>query len=158
MGVSKDSTSNLLGADICDEDLLGVTGHTETGFVRLPGLAERRRPSVLGESCFARLHPSAVKWFRVDVASRQPPGTVLGRLARFSTSSASPGYPLPLLEAHRAAVLVRQMQPQLRELALKAAALAGMPAEQLALSLTDAEGRRAGEYHVLLDELARTRK
>jgi len=158
VGVSKDSTSRLLGSNISDEEMLRVRGHADTGFVRLPGLAERQRPAVLGDSYFARLHPSAVKWFRVDVASAQPPADALGRLARFSADGISPGYPFPLLEAHRTAVLVRQMQPQLRELALQAAARAGMPADQLALALTDAEGRRAGEFHVLLDEIARVRK
>jgi len=158
VGVSKDSNSRKLGTGICDEDALGARGYAGTGFVRLPELADRRRPPVLGDSYFVRLHISAPKWFRVDITSSQTPAEVLGRLARFSTSGVSPGYPLPLLEAHRTAVLVRQMQPQLRELALKSAARAGMPAAQLAMALTDNDGRRAGEFHALLDEIARVRK
>lgn len=155
VGVSKDSFLHAFGRPLPDEQVL--QSHGGMGFVRVPKEFELRQHGLLyGDVYFARLHPAAHKWFRVDVGTnRDDPEFVFSHLAAHARSGLSPGYPYPLIEAHKLAVLVRQFRAPLESEILKECASVGMPMGEVVAGLTAVEGRRMGAFHEFLDRVAR---
>ncbi len=158
VGVSKDSMLHAFGRSLPDEQYLaGVNG---MGYVRAPkAFEEQKRDILYGDVYFARLHPQAGKWFRVDVGTfRDDPDFVFSHLAAHSKSGLSLGYPFALIEAHRLAVLIRQHREFLEDEILKECARLGMTVGEVAAGLTQMEGRRHGAFHEHLDRIARDLK
>ena len=158
VGVSKDSMLHAFGRSLPDEQYLaGVNG---MGYVRAPkGFEEKKRDILYGDVYFARLHPQAPKWFRVDVGTfRDDPDFVFSHLAAHSKSGLSLGYPFALIEAHRLAVMIRQNRELLEDEILKGCARLGMSVGEVAAGLTQMEGRRHGAFHEHLDRIARDLK
>jgi len=158
IGVSKDSMLHAFGRSLPDEQYLqGVNG---MGYVRAPrAFEEQKRDILYGDVYFARLHPQAPKWFRVDVGTfRDDPDFVFSHLAAHSKSGLSLGYPFALIEAHRLAVLIRQHREFLEDEILKQCAHLGMSVGEVAAGLTQMEGRRHGAFHEHLDRVARDLK
>ncbi len=158
VGVSKDSMTHAFRRILTDEEFLGkVNG---VGFVRVPPDFEQRQSGLLrGDVYFARLHPQTPKWFRVDLGTfREEPQEVFSHLAAFSSSALCPGYPYPLLEAHRAAVTIRQFRQQLEDLCLKEAIAQGMTWDEALRGLVDMDGKRLGAFHEYLDKMAKELK
>ena len=155
VGVSKDSILHAFGRTLPDEQALASVGGT--GYVRVPKEFEQRQRGLLyGDVYFARLHPQAGKWFRVDVGTyKDDPDFVFSHLAAHARSGLSPGYPYGLIEAHKLAVLIRQFRGPLEGEILKECARLRMPMGDVVAGLTAIEGRRRGAFHELLDQIAR---
>ncbi len=158
VGVSKDSTTHAFGHRLTDEELLrGMKG---TAFVRVPQSFEKRQKGLLhGDVYFARLHPEAPKWFRVDLGTyKDDPEHAFSQLAAYCSSPLCVGYPHPLFEAHRFAVTVRQMRELYEDAIMKEGLRLGLPLNLLAAGLTSMEGERRGAFHEYLDKVTRELK
>lgn len=155
VGISKDSNSHAFGGVRTDEELLN--GKNGMAFVRVPaGYEEKHRGFLHGDVYFARLHPDSVKWFRVDVGTfKDDPSFVFSNLAHYAMSGLCPGYPYPLLEAHRFAVTIRQFRDVYEEVLLHLGIEEGMPVEEVIGGLTHVEGERQGAFHEYLDQASR---
>src|SRR5436309_2056712 len=109
-----------------------------------------------GDIYYARLHPRARKWFRVDLGTfRDRPDEAFGQLAAYGKSLVSVGYPWPLIEAHRMAVTVRQLKPVHQETVMKMALRMGLDVRTILDGLTQVEGRKRSAFHEYLDKVAR---
>jgi len=161
VGISKDSQLHSFGHVLTDEDLMARCQprlpHDALAYARAPKASEAEKEGLLyGDIYYARLHPQARKWFRVDVGTfRDDPDFVFGQLAPYSKSLLSVGYPLPLIEAHRMAVTVRHLRPVYQEAVLKAALRMGLDVRTILDGLTEVEGRRRSAFHEYLDKVAR---
>lgn len=161
VGISKDSQLHSFGHVLTDEDLMArCQSRLPRGalaYARAPKASEAAKEGLLyGDIYYARLHPQARKWFRVDVGTfRDDPDFVFGQLAPYGKSLLSVGYPLPLIEAHRMAVTVRQLKPIYEEAVLKVALRLGLDVRTVLDGLTGVEGRRRSAFHEYLDKVAR---
>jgi len=161
VGVSKDSDLHAYGSPVRDEDLLRRRQHETDGcaYVRPPDLAERQKGLLHGDVYYARLHPNASKWFRVDVGTqREDPARAIARVAAYCRARHSLGYPLPLMEAHRMAVTVRHFQPLYEQMLLHTARDLGMDLREVVNGLTRVEGKRKSAFHEYLDRLTGDRR
>jgi hypothetical protein len=155
VGVSKDSNANLFGSIATDEELLRTIDTRELLYVRPP---EPKRSSIgpRGEIFYAKLHPDAPKWFRVDAVSAYlEPEELLGSIAQFARNQLCPGYPFPLAEAHLMAVELRKYPKLYDDLLFKVGQEMGLGLEEIAWGRTNIEGRRMDAFHAYLDLLAR---
>lgn len=150
IGVSKDSTTHMFGSMKTDEELLRDIP-MDRAFVSA-GLQD----NIIGEVQFAKLHPNADKWFRVDVSSEGEKGDLLSNLARYSRSELCLGYPYPLLEAHRFVVTVRYFQEAYEQEVMRSALELGMPVDRILENMTKWEGERKGAFHEYLDRISRS--
>jgi hypothetical protein len=127
------------------------------GYVRVPLEFESGQKGLLhGDVYFARLHPETPKWFRVDLGTpKGDPEGALGDLVAYAGSALCPGYPFPLLEAHRAAVTIRQFRSEFEDLILKEALASGLDPDEALRGMVDMDGRRLGAFHEYLDKLAK---
>ena len=161
VGISKDSQLHAFGHVLTDEELMARTQarlpRGAVAYARAPTASEAAKEGLLyGDIYYARLHPEARKWFRVDVGTfRDEPDVVFGQLAPYARSLVSVGYPWPLIEAHRMAVTVRQLKPVYQEAVLKEAIRMGLDVRSVLDGLTEVEGRRRSAFHAYLDRLAR---
>ena len=160
LGISKDSTLHTFGHMLTDEEFLRrcepVAGDGPL-YVKAPTAVESARRGLLyGDVYFAKLHRQAPKWFRIDVGThRDDPHFVFGQIAPYCRSLLSVGYAMPLLEAHRMAVTVRQLRAPYLEMVIRTAVGMGMEIREVLDGLTAMEGRRAGAFHEYLDRIAR---
>lgn len=161
VGISKDSQLHSFGHVLTDEDLMArCQSRLPRGalaYARAPKASEAAKAGLLyGDIYYARLHPQARKWFRVDVGTfRDDPDFAFGQLAPYAKSLLSVGYPLPLIEAHRMAVTVRHLKPVYQEAVLKAALRMGLDVRTVLDGLTEVEGRKRSAFHEYLDKVAR---
>jgi hypothetical protein len=155
VGVSKDSNANLFGSVATDEELLRGIDRDELLYVRPP--EPRKTPlGPRGEIFYAKLHPEAPKWFRVDVvAPGQEPEELFGSIAQFARNQLCPGYPFPLVEAHMVAVELRKYPKLYDDLIFKTGQELGLDFDEIAWGRTNMEGRRMDAFHAYLDMLAR---
>jgi hypothetical protein len=155
VGISKDSASHAFGGVRTDEELLNR--RNGLAYVRVPrGYEEKHRGFLHGDVYFARLHPDSPKWFRVDVGTfKDDPRHVFSNIAHYARSGLCPGYPYPLLEAHRFAVTIRQFKEVYEEILLQAGIEEGIPIEDIIGGLTRVEGERRGAFHEYLDQASR---
>ncbi|MHA2274079.1 MAG: hypothetical protein ACXACI_19760 [Candidatus Hodarchaeales archaeon] len=106
----------------------------------------------IGLALFARFHPKALKWFRVDLfPDNLSPATVFPALAQFSKDLRLPGYPVPLLEAHRICKMIRNVEIIPESVILESGLDAALTPEELLAGLTDSYERVAGGFHEQLD-------
>lgn len=149
-GISKDSNTHFFGARMSDEELLSFHPHQSLGYVRAPIEGEGYL-----EVYFAKLFPSARRWFRVDIVGDAM--EIFPQLACYSRSQLCPGYPYPLLEAHRFAVTVRHFKERYEEILFNLAASEGIELERIASWRTNLDGMRIDSFHEYLDEISRIR-
>jgi hypothetical protein len=150
IGVSKDSTTHMFGSMKTDEELLRDLS-SGRAYVSVG-----KQDNIIGEVQFAKLHPNADKWFRVDVSAEGGESGVLSNLARYSRSELCLGYPYPLLEAHRFVVAVRYFQEAYEQEVMRSALELGMPVDRILENMTKWEGERKGAFHEYLDKVARS--
>src|SRR3989442_880710 len=161
VGISKDSQLHAFGHTLTDEELMarcqGRLPHDALAYARAPKAAEAMKEGLLyGDIYYARLHPRARKWFRVDLGTfRDRPDEAFGQLASYGKSLVSVGYPWPLIEAHRMAVTVRQLKPVYQESVMKMALRMGLDVRTILDGLTQVEGRKRSAFHEYLDKVAR---
>ncbi|MFQ6106936.1 MAG: DNA double-strand break repair nuclease NurA [Thermoplasmata archaeon] len=155
VGISKDSYSHAFGSVRTDEELLD--GRNGMAYVRVPKQFEFKHKGFLhGDVYFAKLHPDSPKWFRIDVGTfRENPAFVFANLAHYARSGLCPGYPYPLLEAHRFAVTIRQFRDVYEEVLLRVGVEQGIEIDEVIAGLTHVEGERRGAFHEYLDQASR---
>src|SRR5207249_3793819 len=101
VGISKDSQLHAFGHTLTDEELMARCQnrlpHDALAYARAPKAAEALKEGLLyGDIYYARLHPRARKWFRVDLGTfRDRPDEAFGQLAAYGKSLVSVGYPWP---------------------------------------------------------------
>lgn len=161
IGVSKDSFTHAFKSHRTDEELLSKMNFEGTGFVPLPPISHQRKDSLLyekmlGDVYYAKLHPEAIKWFRVDIGNgKEEPEKIFCQLAHYSKSRLCLGYLYPLLEAHRFVVTVRQLHSIYEDIILHLAKDFDIPLEDAINALTHIEGNRRGAFHEYLDKVSK---
>ena len=164
IGVSKDSQLHAFGGALTDEDLLRREGESladgALAFIRAPEEFERKQKALLyGDVYYCRFHSRSPKWFRVDLGTMKgEPEKAFGQVAPYCRSMLAVGYPLPLVEAHRMAVTVRQLRSVYQEQVMRQAIRMGMDPMEVLDGLTEIEGRKKSAFHEYLDRLSRDRR
>ena len=152
LGVSKDSETHALGSPSTDEELLlkvHKQGHLYVK-VKLDGTYLQ-----YGDVYFAKLHPMAMKWFRVDIGTREHPDHVFPVLAHYARSELCPGYIYPLLEVHRLAVMVRRLHDIYEKTIIELAPKYDISLEEILMGRTDINGSKMRMFHEFLDRVSR---
>lgn len=155
VGVSKDSNTHAFGSYRTDEEILKKE---ETwGYVRVPKSFEQKQKGLIyGDVYFAKLHPNAPKWFRIDIATfKDDTNFVFSNLAHYAKFGMCIGYIYPLFEAHRYVVTVRQFKDLYEDIILKSAAELNIPMDDVINGLTHIDGLRKGAFHEFLDQASR---
>lgn len=161
MGVSKDSFTHAFKSYKTDEEVLSRLEFDKIGFVAAPMPKYERKDSLLydkmlGDVYFAKLHPDAKKWFRIDIGTfKHEPETIFSFLAHYAKSRLCLGYIYPLLEAHRYVVTVRHFHNIYEDLILGMADQFDISMEEALNGLTHLEGTRRGAFHEYLDKVSR---
>ncbi len=158
LGISKDSNTHAFSAYYSDEDLLAKSDMRGACYARAPeAIRPKQRLNLYGDVFFARLHRNASKWFRVDVIPRdgESADDVLAQLAHHSRSELCPGYPYPLLEAHRMAVQVRHLRELYQQILLDEVHSHSLQIGEVLSGLTNIDGVRRDTFHKFLDEVSR---
>src|SRR3990170_3078876 len=92
VGISKDSQLHAFGHVLTDEDLMARVQsrlpREALAYARAPKASEASKEGLLyGDIYYARLHPRARKWFRVDLGTfRDQPDFAFGQLAPYARS------------------------------------------------------------------------
>ncbi|MFW9996354.1 MAG: DNA double-strand break repair nuclease NurA [Candidatus Odinarchaeota archaeon] len=156
VGISKESNIPVSSSSFIHEDYL----HKVTK--NLPGLHYFKapdRPSTkfrqIGQVFYARLHERAIKWFRIDIAFPEDVEKILGHLADYARTNIIPGYPYPLVDAHELAVSLRQIPEIYERMFVEIASKMDFKPFSLLNGFTNMDGRHAGAFHELLDQIAR---
>jgi hypothetical protein len=161
LGVSKDSFTHSFKSYKTDEEVLLGLDIKQMGYVRTPLIKSKKKgsliyDSMLGDVYFAKLHPDAGKWFRIDLGTfKNDPDIVFSHLAHYCKSSLCVGYIYPLLEAHRFVVTVRHFHSLYEDMILDLAGEFNLPVQEVIGALTHIEGERKGAFHEYLDKVAR---
>ena len=152
LGVSKDSQTHSLGSPSTDEELLLRVPSKGCLYakVKLEGSYLR-----YGDVYFARLHPKAMKWFRIDIGTKENPTHVFPVLAHYARSELCPGYIYPLLEAHRLAVMVRRLHGIYEKKIIELAPKYDISLEEILMGRTNIEGSKMRRFHEFLDGVGR---
>jgi hypothetical protein len=161
LGVSKDSFTHAFKSYKTDEEVLMRLDFDKMGFVAAPMPKFERKESLLydkmlGDVYFAKLHPDARKWFRIDIGNfKHEPKVIFSFLAHYAKSRLCLGYIYPLLEAHRYVVTVRHFHDVYEDLILGIADQFDISMEEAINGLTHLEGTRRGAFHEYLDKVSR---
>jgi len=161
IGVSKDSFTHAFKSYRTDEEVLSKLDLDKMGYVQAPLIKPERKDSLLydrmlGDVYYAKLHPDAKKWFRIDIgSSKHEPDRIFSQLAHYSKSRLCLGYIYPLLEAHRYVVTVRQFHNLYEDMILSMADNFDISLEEAINGLTHLEGNRRGAFHEYLDQVSR---
>jgi hypothetical protein len=111
---------------------------------------------VWGDVHLVKLHSSAVKWFRVDIATDGGDITkFFSSLAAYSQVHLLPGYPLSLIEAHKLAKSVRDLKTTYELEIIDYLKEIGVSLEELITGEVDFEGNEKSSFHGLLDDLSK---
>lgn len=152
IGVSKDSETHALGSPSTDEDL--VLNVNKQGCLYTKVKLERGYLQY-GDVYFARLHPKAMKWFRIDIGTKEQPNHVFPFLAHYARSELCPGYIYPLLEAHRLAVMVRRLHRIYEKEIIGLAPKYDISLGEIVRGRTNIEGSKMRRFHEFLDGVSR---
>ncbi|UCE73906.1 MAG: DNA double-strand break repair nuclease NurA [Methanomassiliicoccales archaeon] len=161
LGVSKDSYTHAFKSYRTDEEVLSNLEYGGIGYVPAPLARRANKDSLLydkmlGDVYFAKLHPDASKWFRIDIGTfKRKPDMVFSQLAHYSKSRLCLGYIYPLLEAHRYVVTVRYFHTLYEDMILNMASDYDISIAEAINALTHLEGNRKGAFHEYLDQVSR---
>lgn len=155
VGISKDSNTHAFDSYKTDEEVLQK--EKTWGYVRVPKNFEKKQKGLIyGDVYFAKLHPNAPKWFRVDIGTfKDDANFVFSNLAHYAKFGLCVGYIYPLFEAHRYVVTVRQFQELYEDIILKLAIDLDIPMDDVINGLTHIDGLRKGAFHEFLDQASR---
>ncbi|GAB4309866.1 MAG: hypothetical protein Kow0069_09550 [Promethearchaeota archaeon] len=159
VGVSKDTTSRYVHELLVDEAVLQglIDGKPTLKVVRVPKSRVRVRfpPNVFGEIFFAHLNRWSDRFFRVDVGvPKRDFERVFKWLAWYSTWEGTPGFPFPLVEAHKSAKSVRDMKPTYEEQLIHRCRALEIPDDFILQGLLDDYGVADAKFHARLDRLS----
>jgi hypothetical protein len=151
VGLSKDSSLNLLGSELLDEEILQRVEMDSPGYV-VPPQPEKSYLGPKGTTYYVKFYREAPKWFRTDISGpSSDPREVFACMSQFARSQISPGYPYPLVEAHKAAAEVRKYPKLYDELLFRVGTDLRMNLIELNFGRTNMEGRRRDAFHSYLD-------
>ncbi len=158
VGISKDSETHMLGQISTDEELLRKLVKTPALYY-LRAEYEKTHPQPhYGDIYFAKLFPRAPKWFRVDVGTfKDDPDYVFSAISHYARSEICPGYPYPLLEAHRYVVTVRHLREMYENVVPKLAPKYGISIEDVINGRTNIDGLRRQAFHEFLDRTSKVK-
>jgi hypothetical protein len=159
VGISKDSKKRDINNISLDERILAEYSTRNPGFTGYQLLHDGFDTGI--GTCFARLHPKAVKWFRIDYMANTEQMTVsemLNTIACYSQVNTQPGNPFPPLTAHEVAVKIRQYKVFVEEYLMKALKREGVDSRYIASGLTNINGKPvSGTFHDYLDLFTKIR-
>ncbi|MBN2155817.1 MAG: hypothetical protein JW776_07220 [Candidatus Lokiarchaeota archaeon] len=114
------------------------------------------RYDVWGKVYLAKLHEAAPKWFRVDIGyDAENTQALFSALGAYSKYHLLPGYPIPLIEAHKLAKSVRDLKGLYEGELIDYLKQIGISPEEFITGEVDFEGREYGSFHDLLDQLSK---
>ena len=157
-GISKDSRERRINGAVSDESILGAVSSSRPGITGYYPQFEGNDEFGAGQ-CFARFHPRALKWFRVDFQYNSPMGIgeILQTIACYSQVNTTPGTTFPLMvTAHEIAVKIRQLKPSIEPRIMQYLKDEGFEGSDILHGLTDVAGKLAGgTHHDYLDNFTR---
>jgi hypothetical protein len=165
-GISKDSSTHYLEQPLVDEAALAkqysvsssIEAPRQTIAVRIPLRRVRRLHKfvVVGDVYFAHMHPFAEKFFRVDLGTgKADPARAFGEIAKYCTWEATPGFPFPMVEAHKSAKAIRDAREFYLDQVIEEWKDSGIPQDVLLGGLIDKYGVAAGKFHNKLDLISK---
>lgn len=158
VGISKDSATHRLGQVSTDEDLLRKLVKTPALYYLRAECEDAHPQPHYGDIYFAKLFPRAPKWFRVDVGTfKNDPDHVFSAISQYARSEICPGYPYPLLEAHKYVVTVRHLREMYENVVLKLAPKYGISMEDVISGRTNIDGLKTSAFHELLDRISKVK-
>jgi hypothetical protein len=161
IGVVKGTLKSSLGSVFRDEDYAAAIAKQKDlrscWCLEVPGEVKVR---------FAKLHPLAVRPFRIDIQDKtmnprawcKNAMAVIMNTSYFASNELCLGYPFPLAEAHKAAVTLRHMFPALQSLCLEAAMKSKFSFAESLSGLSSIYGLTQGDFHLHLDEISKRSK
>ncbi|HME52265.1 MAG TPA: DNA double-strand break repair nuclease NurA [Candidatus Lokiarchaeia archaeon] len=166
IGISKDSGTHYLDQPLVDEAALAkqyavsssMESPCQTIAVRIAPRSVRRLHKfiMIGDLFFAHLHPFAEKFFRVDLGTwKDDPVQAFGELAKYCTWEATPGFPFPLVEAHKSAKAIRDAKDFYLDQVIEGWRGSGIPQDVLLGGLIDKYGVAAGKFHTKIDMISK---
>ncbi len=158
VGISKDSATRMLGQISTAEELLRKLVKTPALYYLRAECEDAHLQPHYGDIYFAKLFPHAPKWFRVDVGTfKDDPDHVFSALSQYARSEICPGYPYPLLEAHRYVVTVRHLREMYENVVLKLSPKYGISMKDVINGRTNIDGLRRQAFHEFLDRISKVK-
>jgi hypothetical protein len=156
-GTSKSSLNSMFLDETYVESIARKKNLDGCWYVEIPGDVKIR---------YAKLHPFAVKPFRIDIHEKTlNPGawcsnaeSIIRNIAYFTSNELCLGYPFPSAEAHQLAVTLRHMFPALQSICLQAAIQSGFSYQQALLYLASIYGTTQSDFHTQLDRISKKGK
>jgi len=159
IGLSKDSGLRTINNITNDESLLEYYSRQHPNFTGYYLIDEGQTTGA--GSCFARLHPRALKWMRLDFMYTPIMciDEIIQLVACYSQVNDLPGTPFPPLTAHEVAVKVRQYKEIAEQQFMKILQKEGLTSNDIIAGLTDVNGNLlTGTFHQHLDKFTEVKK
>jgi hypothetical protein len=161
IGIVKGTSRSSLNSIFLDETYTDAIAKRKNlkncWYVEVPGDVKVR---------YAKLHPIAVKPFRIDIHEKtvnptawcDSVGTIIRNVAYYTSNELCLGYPFPSAQAHQLAVTLRHMFSALQSLCLQAALRSGFGYQDALSYLTSVYGTTRSDFHLQLDTISRKGK
>jgi hypothetical protein len=156
-GTSKSSLNSMFLDEVYAEKIAGLKNLEGCWYIEVPGDVKIR---------YAKLHPLAVKPFRIDIHEKtvnpkvwcHDTESIIRNIAYYASNELSLGYPFPSVEAHQLAVTLRHMFSALQSICLQAAIQSGFSYQEALSYLTSIYGNTRSDFHTQLDGIAKKGK
>jgi hypothetical protein len=156
-GTSRSSLKSMFLDETYAETIAKRKKLRDCWYVEVPGEVKIR---------YAKLHPFAVKPFRIDIHEKtvntkawcRDIPTVIRSVAYYASNELCLGYPFPSAQAHQLAVTLRHMFPALQSLCLEAALKSGFSYKEVFPYLTSMYGATRNDFHLQLDMISKKGK
>jgi len=161
IGIVKDTSRSSLNSMYRDETYAHAIAKRKKlercWYIEVPGDVKVR---------YAKLHPLAVKPFRIDIQEKtvrpkvwcHDVESIIKNVAYYASNELCLGYPFPCAEAHQLAVTLRHMFSALQSLCLQAALQSGFSYQEVLSSLTSIYGTTRSDFHMQLDGISKKGK
>lgn len=158
IGIVKGTSRSFLNSIFLDETYAETIAKRKNlkncWYVEVPGDVKVR---------YAKLHPIAVKPFRIDIHEKtvnpkvwcHSVGSIIRNVAYYTSNELCLGYPFPSAQAHQLAVTLRHMFPALQSLCLQAALQSGFSYQEVLSYLTSIYGSTRSDFHLQLDTISK---
>jgi hypothetical protein len=156
-GTSKSSLNSMFLDEVYAEKIAGRKNLEGCWYIEVPGDVKIR---------YAKLHPLAVKPFRIDIHEKtvdpevwcHDVESIIRNVAYYASNELSLGYPFPSVEAHQLAVTLRHMFSALQSICLQAAIQSGFRYQEALSYLTSIYGTTRSDFHTQLDGISKKGK
>jgi hypothetical protein len=156
-GTSRSSLNSMFLDETYAETIAKRKNLRNCWYVEVPGDVKVR---------YAKLHPFAVKPFRIDINEKtvnpkvwcHDIETIIKNVAYYTSNELCLGYPFPSAQAHQLAVTLRHMFSALQSLCLQAALRSGFSYQEALSYLTSIFGTTRSDFHFQLDTISKKGK